>query len=69
MKIPNWFKVAVAWLWAFIKKNFRWLLPVLFFTIWFFGFDKHYIDFIAGGVFACGVWYAWTHWLKSRIQK
>jgi hypothetical protein len=59
-------KQALQWLWLFIKKHWRWLLPVLFFAIWYFFLDKHYVDFIAGIVFMGGFWWAWNHFIAGR---
>jgi hypothetical protein len=49
-----------------LLKNWRWLLPVLFFAIWYFGLDKHYLDFIAGAIFMSFIWYAYTHFVKTQ---
>ena len=51
----------------FLKKNWRWLLPVVFFAVWYFGLEKHWTDFVAGVVFQSFVWYAWTHYLKNKL--
>ena len=59
-------KTILKLIWAFIVKNFRWLIPVIVFLIWYVQPDKHFLSFIAGIIFMGFIWYAWTHYLKNK---
>jgi hypothetical protein len=63
---------TITMVWGYIKKNFRWIIPLLILVPWLIIPDKTFVEafgFLAGIVFAGFIWYAWTHYLKNKIQK
>jgi amino acid permease len=59
-------------IWAYIKKHYRWLAPVVIFFAWVIVREKTFMDifsFLAGVIFMCFVWYAWSHFVNKKADE